>query len=325
MGSGHKDHMNQAFGTDNSQSDAMDVGSNSSTFSQSVYTRSDFTNAPLKQTGSGVGFCRRMPCKARGVPGEHVASNAYIDIPVDAKHGTLLSCSHPSCRHSGRLFRFCSVCQVPVAKRNFARRHAHGLSLTQINDSTSSTLSGPTQDSLSLEGGGGVAALPNLVMSIHNRYPDNNNSTASDGGPIDRSLLIQDHRLGATNPGNQQRMTDAACRNAFPLGSANVLTITNNNNKRTIDETKVMVQITEEELDWLYLFRQRPGPNESKVAWLNLVEQVGGIPLGENQTKRINRRVAEGVEQDDDELSEIETSKDGLANVDTSYMEDLFE
>ena len=116
MGSGHKDHMNQAFGTDNCQSDAMDVGSNSSTFSQSVYTRSDFTNAPLKQTGSGVGFCRRMPCKARGVPGEHVASNAYIDIPVDAKHGTLLSCSHPSCRHSGRLFRFCSVCQVPVAK-----------------------------------------------------------------------------------------------------------------------------------------------------------------------------------------------------------------
>lgn len=113
---GHVEHMSQAFGTDNSQGDAMDVGSNSSTFSHSVYTRSDFTNAPLKQTPSGVGFCRRMPCKARGVPGEHVASNAYIDIPVDAKHGTLLSCSHPSCRHSGRLFRFCTVCQVPVAK-----------------------------------------------------------------------------------------------------------------------------------------------------------------------------------------------------------------
>ena len=168
-----------------------------------------------------------------------------------------------------------------------------------------------------------AAALPNRVTSINHRMPGNQNSTASDDGSIDPSLLLQDHRLGATNLGNQQMITQAASQTKFPISGNNVLTI--NSNKRTIDETKVMVQITEEELDWLYLFRQRPGPNESKLAWLKLVEQVGGIPLGENQTKKINRSLSIGVEQDDDELSEIETSKDGLANVDTSYMEDLFE
>jgi hypothetical protein len=156
-----------------------------------------------------------------------------------------------------------------------------------------------------------------------NRGPDNTGSGDVSIDPSMTLITIQD-RLVAANPGNE-RITDTS-HSTFPLlgGTTNVLTMANN--KRTIDETKVMVQITEEELDWLYLFRQRPGPNESKLAWLSLVEQVGGIPLGENQTKKINRRFSIGAgEQDDDELSEIETTKDGLANVDTSYMEDLFE
>lgn len=90
-----------------------------SAFSHSVYSQSEFMNAPV-QAGGGPGFFfRRMPCKARGVPGEHVAKNAYVDIPLNAKHGTVLSCSHPACRLSGRLFRFCAVCQVPVAKVSF--------------------------------------------------------------------------------------------------------------------------------------------------------------------------------------------------------------
>lgn len=87
-----------------------------SAFSCSAYSQNEFANAPLQQTLPGSGFFRRMPCKARGVPGEHVAKNAFIDIPLNAKHGTILSCSHPACRSSGRLFRFCAVCQVPVAK-----------------------------------------------------------------------------------------------------------------------------------------------------------------------------------------------------------------
>jgi len=69
----------------------------------------------------------RFPCKARGVPDNHTARNAYIDIPPEAGHGATVTCSHPVCVSSGRAFRYCSVCMIPVAKRNFAKRHAHGL------------------------------------------------------------------------------------------------------------------------------------------------------------------------------------------------------
>ncbi|KAI2494207.1 hypothetical protein MHU86_20310 [Fragilaria crotonensis] len=73
----------------------------------------------------------RQPCKARGVSVKdgqdpHVAKFAYIDIPVGAVHGTVLSCCHPLCKSSGRLFRYCIQCQTAVAKRNFNVRHAHG-------------------------------------------------------------------------------------------------------------------------------------------------------------------------------------------------------
>lgn len=59
---------------------------------------------------------QRIPCRARGIPGKHDASNAYIEIPPNAKHGTLLTCSAPNCVLTGRLFQFCAVCQLPVSK-----------------------------------------------------------------------------------------------------------------------------------------------------------------------------------------------------------------
>jgi hypothetical protein len=68
----------------------------------------------------------RFPCKARGVD-NHNARTAYIDVPPSAGHGSIVICSHPLCASSGRKFRFCSVCQTPVAKRNFTKRHAHGI------------------------------------------------------------------------------------------------------------------------------------------------------------------------------------------------------
>jgi hypothetical protein len=42
-------------------------------------------------------------------------------------HGEELFCSHQTCRNGGVKFRFCTVCQVPVAKRNFRKRHMHGM------------------------------------------------------------------------------------------------------------------------------------------------------------------------------------------------------
>jgi hypothetical protein len=46
-------------------------------------------------------------------------------VPEDASHGTELVCSHPKCRKDGPKFRLCIYCKIPVAKRNFAKRHRH--------------------------------------------------------------------------------------------------------------------------------------------------------------------------------------------------------
>lgn len=69
----------------------------------------------------------RFPCKARGMPDDHNNDQAYFEIPANATHGKILACSHPACVASGRRFRYCAVCALPVAKRNFMKRHAHGI------------------------------------------------------------------------------------------------------------------------------------------------------------------------------------------------------
>lgn len=51
---------------------------------------------------------------------------AYFVIPENVKHGEELICSYFACRNAGIKFRYCSHCKVPVAKRNFRKRHKHG-------------------------------------------------------------------------------------------------------------------------------------------------------------------------------------------------------
>jgi len=51
---------------------------------------------------------------------------AYFVIPSNVKHGEELICSYFACRNAGIKFRYCSHCKVPVAKRNFRKRHKHG-------------------------------------------------------------------------------------------------------------------------------------------------------------------------------------------------------
>ena len=69
-----------------------------------------------------------VPCRARGMPMDHNFKTAYFVIAEDTKHGEDLVCSYYSCRNGGVKFRYCAHCMAPVAKRNFCRRHDHGLS-----------------------------------------------------------------------------------------------------------------------------------------------------------------------------------------------------
>lgn len=68
---------------------------------------------------------RIIACRARGVCDTHTPQSAYFEIPQDCEHGTSFVCSHDLCRESGRLFRYCKVCDQITAKRNFSKRHAH--------------------------------------------------------------------------------------------------------------------------------------------------------------------------------------------------------
>lgn len=56
----------------------------------------------------------------------HFVQTAYFVIPENVKHGEELICSYFACRNAGIKFRYCSQCKVPVAKRNFRKRHKHG-------------------------------------------------------------------------------------------------------------------------------------------------------------------------------------------------------
>jgi hypothetical protein len=57
-----------------------------------------------------------------------IIQTAYFVISENAKHGEDLVCSYFACRNGGVKFRYCAHCMAPVAKRNFCRRHDHGVS-----------------------------------------------------------------------------------------------------------------------------------------------------------------------------------------------------
>lgn len=57
-------------------------------------------------------------------------------------------CSYFACRNGGVKFRYCAHCMAPVAKRNFCRRHDHGLSKSgETNDEDSELSADKTESS----------------------------------------------------------------------------------------------------------------------------------------------------------------------------------
>jgi hypothetical protein len=50
---------------------------------------------------------RQVICQARGLSQSHNANTAVIEIPDNAPHGLLLTCSNAECAGSQRKFRYC--------------------------------------------------------------------------------------------------------------------------------------------------------------------------------------------------------------------------
>ena len=72
-----------------------------------------------------------MYCKARGMPFDHVDDNAILAFCGNCNdgkiHGAELECNYAACRAQGPKFRYCGFCKSAVSKRNFRKRHAHGM------------------------------------------------------------------------------------------------------------------------------------------------------------------------------------------------------
>lgn len=66
-----------------------------------------------------------VPCRARRMPEEHNFETAVFVLHKNMKHGEHLICSDAACRDEGVKFVYCSLCGIPVAKRNFKSRHDH--------------------------------------------------------------------------------------------------------------------------------------------------------------------------------------------------------
>ena len=70
-------------------------------------------------------FPIQIPCRARCMGWSHTAKTAFFNISAEPFHGMLLSCGHAEC--NTYKFAYCVYCRTPVAKRNFNKRHLHGL------------------------------------------------------------------------------------------------------------------------------------------------------------------------------------------------------
>lgn len=99
---------------------------------------SSFSNViqPPSSSKAETSTPTRYPCKARNVAPDHNNDTAYLELPANPCHGHQLYCSHRECKESGRAFRWCDVCQIVVAKRNFMKRHSHGLMAPTKSTST---------------------------------------------------------------------------------------------------------------------------------------------------------------------------------------------
>ena len=190
----------------------------------------------------------RIPCKARGMSDSHSIESAYFDIPNDCKHGQLLICSNAECAGSGRRFRYCAICELPVAKRNFMKRHAHGLvsSPKELTDELREPLTAcvfiqPTDDQ----------QQESVVVTTNGIVPQHHEETPA-------LIVSEDASIITATP---------AYRRAVSFESTKNETIEVSNNEPTT------AQLSQYEFEWLELLHRRPAV-EDQSSMTNWMERI---------------------------------------------------
>lgn len=235
------------------------ISENSSAADRSISPISD------QSTPQGYDHPRRFPCKARGITDYHNARTAYIDIPANAAHGMLLICSHRSCSSSGRKFRYCALCELPVAKRNFFKRHSHGIRIE--SPAASATWSGTAA----------VKEVPGECA-----VEDSGSSTRSFKRQRlshgDALRLLQEQQAKGVHTG-----PDIAASNPEELQVPRTVVIEPPAPSATCAGTVIsttLADLTDKELNWLSLYRDRPASlknDQDFRVWMDTILETAEI------------------------------------------------
>ena len=221
---------------------------------------------------------RRFPCKARNMPPSHRDGAAYIEVPPNATHGMLLACSHPACSGNGarKRFCYCVICKIPVSKRNFMNRHAHGLvekpnvvlARERQNASAAARLAADRLARDSLSGGEDDQASSTAdidSLNLEEEEEEDDEVRAAKQGPFDAAVALQqavmlhhDQQPQATLP----------------------------NRRKSSNSPETTLQTNE--LIWLSLLHNRPKNLEDQAAmqaWMSSLMQVGAAVAAKKRRK----------------------------------------
>jgi hypothetical protein len=203
----------------------------------------------------------RVACKARGVQILHNAKNAYIDIPTNAEHGTILECSNSVCRSSGRRFRFCTVCKIPVAFRNFAKRHSHGILQPPS----------PLEETAVTQ----LASLRQTSQTVPNDTSSNTSATEEKRNRDEISISTARNR-------------DASIPNTIWVGELE--------DQSVQDKNLIKIYVSPKELQWLALLHNRPAGHETDEteSWIEVVLATSSkMELSACKSKKSNKKDTE--------------------------------
>lgn len=210
------------------------------------------TNSEAEDTSN---LARRIVCNARGLSKDHNCDTAFFEIPPDAPHGLLLICSHQECIRAGVRFRYCKVCAMPAARRNFFIRHGHGLFQTsqELNRTVDNVF--------------GVAHhyMPDNYESASCTVPQHATSSAGSDGNRKDDEKYQDH-MGIARVSNS-------------ISSSRSSSTTTGSNPRLVESGRKTLNSKEQA--WLQLLHDRPARSD-QVGMAHWTAKILHLSLPDN-------------------------------------------
>jgi hypothetical protein len=209
------------------------------------------------------------------------SKTAYFVIPENVKHGEELICSYFACRNAGIKFRYCSHCKVPVAKRNFRKRHKHGGEIAGDKDDDSGDDDTPKK------------GIPSQITASREEEVDEDDISSQSGD--------------STNHQEESKKDSELCESHV---TGPMLTVETNKAKAVEPEEDALVNLTisaERQARWISLLAKRPSTKDSDTmsGWLMEVLAVSDL---ETPLPTLNNETVKAPETNENALSDDEKS-----------------